>query len=211
MKKSGNIIDISLSIHKSMITYPGYSHPKIKHKWWSTTADSEITLSSHTGTHVTSPRHLYMGTRGVDSYPLKQLVGPCRVVNFSRVRKVITMDDLRSVRIKQGERILAKTSNSKRGFRRFYGDYVTIDGDAADFLAKKKISLFGIDALSVAKNDEADLRAYTSLLKKNIVIVEGLNLEGVSAGKYTLVVLPLSFRSLDGAPARAVLMKKSSS
>jgi arylformamidase len=43
-------------------------------------------------------------------------------------------------------------------------------------------------------------------LKKNIPIIEGLNLNAVPAGQYTLVALPLNLQNADGAPARVILM-----
>lgn len=43
------------------------------------------------------------------------------------------------------------------------------------------------------------------LLGKGILVLEGLRLEGVPAGDYQLVCLPLKLSSADGAPARAWL------
>ena len=45
------------------------------------------------------------------------------------------------------------------------------------------------------------------LLGKGIPIVEGLALEGVTAGDYDLIVLPMKVRGHEGAPARAVLRR----
>ena len=38
-----------------------------------------------------------------------------------------------------------------------------------------------------------------------MVIIEGLNLAGVSAGDYELIALPIKLKGADGAPARVVL------
>ncbi len=38
-----------------------------------------------------------------------------------------------------------------------------------------------------------------------MVILEGLNLEGVEAGHYELICLPMKIQGGDGAPARALL------
>jgi arylformamidase len=43
------------------------------------------------------------------------------------------------------------------------------------------------------------------LLKKDIVIVEGLNLNAVPAGDYDMFALPLNLQDSDGAPARVIL------
>jgi arylformamidase len=46
-----------------------------------------------------------------------------------------------------------------------------------------------------------------ALLSHGVVILEGLNLSEVPAGRYELICLPLRLRTSlgDGAPARAVL------
>ena len=79
--------------------------------------------------------------------------------------------------------------------------------EAAAFLAKKRIALFGIDALSVKERGSLDNRPHTALLSRGIPIVEGLDLHRVSPGRYFLTVLPLKLSGLDGAPARAVLLR----
>ena len=173
------IIDISLPIHEGMIMYPGNPQVKITKKHGTTTVHSEITLGSHTGTHIDAPSHVFEKGNTLDQIALSKFIGNARVLDCSRVKEAITIQDLKKHGIKRGERILVKTSNSRRGFEKFYDDYIYLDGDAADYLAEKGIALFGIDSLSVKKRGGPDLRPHTSLLKKNIPIVEGLNLKNV--------------------------------
>lgn len=196
-----------MPIYPGMITYPGNPEVKIAKHTGGTSVHSEIILGSHTGTHIDAPSHVLKKGKTLDKIPLSKLIGPCRVLDFSRVKKAITMQDVQNHRIKKGERIIAKTNNSKRGFEKFYDDYIYLDGDAADCLAKKGVALFGIDSLSIKKRGGPDLRPHTSLLKRNIVIVEGLNLAKAGTGKYFLICLPLAFHALDGSPARVVLLK----
>ncbi|HSD45231.1 MAG TPA: hypothetical protein VLB87_01365, partial [Pyrinomonadaceae bacterium] len=65
----------------------------------------------------------------------------------------------------------------------------------------------GIDYLSIEKFGSKDHEVHRALLSKEVIILEGLNLSDVPAGKYELICLPLRLRSKlgDGAPARAVL------
>lgn len=208
MKKNiSSIIDISIPIQEGMITYPGNPEVKIVRHRGATSVHSEITLGSHTGTHIDAPSHVFAKGKALDSFPFSYFIGPCRVLDFSAAKDAITIQDLRKHGIKKGERILAKTKNSTRGFKKFYSDYIYLDGDAADYLAEKGILLFGIDSLSVKKRGGSDLRPHSSLLRKNIPIVEGLNLAEVKEGKYYLSCLPLAFNKLDGSPARAVLVR----
>ncbi len=201
------IIDISLEIREGMITYPGNPTVSIREVPGKTSTHAEIHLGSHTGTHVDAPQHVFSQGKGVDELDLSKLIGTCRVLDMTHVNEAIAVDDLKKADVKEGERILVKTKNSLRGFKEFFDDFIYLEGDAADYLAELGILLFGIDSLSVKKKGGEDARSHTSLLERDIVIVEGLNLAGVEAGEYDLIVLPLKFKGLDGSPARALLMK----
>lgn len=204
------IYDISLSLNSKTIIYPGNPGMFIKpHKIVPEypTNLSQIIFGSHTGTHADAPRHIDSGAIGVDKIDLGKCIGPCRVLDFANVEEKIAVADLERCNIQAGERILARTKNSLRGFSQFFENFIYLDGDAADYLALKRIALFGIDSLSIKKCGGKDTRPHTSLLRKNIVIFEGLDLSKVKPGSYQFIGLPLKFTDLDGAPARAVLIK----
>lgn len=202
------IIDISLPIDEKTVVYPGNPKVSIKTIYGKTSTHSEIKFGSHTATHIDVPKHVFKKGFGVDKIDLKKVIGECRVLDMTRVKESIKSEDLKKENIKKRERILVKTKNSLRGFKKFYDDYIYLDGDAAEFLAQKKILLFGIDYFSVKKRGGKDTRPHTELLRNGIVIFEGLDLSKVKAGKYFLIGLPLKFTNLDGAPARAVLLKQ---
>jgi arylformamidase len=69
------------------------------------------------------------------------------------------------------------------------------------------VKLVGIDYLSIEKFGSKDHEVHRALLSHEVVILEGLDLSEVPAGKYELICLPLRLRTNlgDGAPARAVL------
>ena len=204
------IYDISLSLDNKTLIYPGNPKMSIEsHKRVPEYATnlSAITFGSHTGTHVDAPRHVDNDSIGVDKVSLEACIGPCRVLDMTSANEKITIADLEKERIREGERILVKTQNSLRGFSEFPEAPIYLDGDAADFLAERGIILFGIDWLSVKKGGGEDTRPHTSLLRKNIVLFEGLDLSQVAPGSYQFIGLPLKFTDLDGAPARAVLYK----
>lgn len=201
------IIDISLPINEKTIIYPGNPKVRIKTIRGKTSIHSEIRFGSHTATHVDAPRHVFKKGSGVDKINLEKVVGECRVLDMTRIKESIRMKDLKKEDIRKGERILVKTKNSLRGFKKFYNDYIYLDGDAAEFLGQKNILLFGIDYLSVKKRGGKDIRPHTELLRNGIVIFEGLDLLKVRPGKYFFIGLPLKFKDLDGAPARVVLWK----
>lgn len=206
------IIDISLSLNNKTSVYPGNVpiQVSIHHAMPEyATQLSSITFGSHSGTHIDAPAHAILGALTIEQISLECFVGPCRVFDFSReTNESVTLSMLESKKIKIGERVLLKTRNSLRGFKEFYDDYVYLNGDAADYLAELGVTLVGIDALSIKKRADSDHRPHLSLLKKNIPIIEGLDLSSVNEDEYELVCLPLNFTEIDGAPARAVLIKR---
>lgn len=200
--------DISIPIKEGMVVYPNNPDVKFSMHDGATTTHTEVTFGTHTGTHMDAPRHALQTGQTVDNVPLEACFGPVRVLDFSGVPESVTVSGLEKYNIQEGERLLFKTSNSTRGFNEFYEDYVYLDGDAADYLAEKKVALVGIDYLSIKKKGDSDQRAHTSLLSKNIPIIEAIDLSGVEEGEYTLAAFPLKLKDLDGSPLRAVLIQQ---
>ncbi len=205
-------IDISRPLDRFTVTYPSvldtpFAREELRNAPEKPYAmNAKLTMGAHSGTHVDAPLHVLEATNGVDRSPLSAMIGQCRVLDMTHVADLVRITDLEMLDIREGERLLFKTRNSIRGFKEWYDDFVALDGDAAEWLAAKKVLLVGIDGLSIKQRHVADNRAHTALLEKGIVIVEGLSLGKVTPGPYDLVVLPLRVIDGDGAPARAVLL-----
>ncbi len=202
------IIDISSEISSEMIVYKNKKEKKpaikIVRKLSQGAVESRISLDSHTGTHVDAPKHMLANGRGIEVYHLGAFVGPCRVVECTKLKSAITVDDVRKIKPVKGERILFKTKNSFDST--FNKNFVYLEAKAAKLLADKGVALVGIDALGIERGDKTH-STHKHLLGKNIPIVEGLNLKKVKPGKYFLCVLPLKIKDIDGSPARAVLIR----
>lgn len=203
------ILDISLPLNEKTIIYPGNTNLEIgSFKSPSGNFLSEITMGSHTGTHIDAPSHAIEGALTLDQITLETFIGPCRVLDLSDTKECIKVEDLEDKNIKEGERILFKTSNSVRGFDNFYDDYIYLSSEAASYLANLNVKLVGTDFLSIKQRGSKDNRPHTELLSQNIPIIEGLNLKEVTEGEYKLVALPLNFTGIDGSPVRAVLLQE---
>ena len=196
------IFDVSVPLLEGMVTYPG--DPEVHVELAASIAGGDVVnltridFGLHSGTHVDAPVHFIDGAVGVDAIPLDILVGPCLVVAAPdlSVESVAAAPAL--------ERILFKTPNSKLWARdSFAGDFARLDGEAARLLVERGVRLVGVDYLSVGDED-----AHHVLLEAGVVPVEGLDLRGVEPGDYELVCLPLRVVGADGAPARAVLIRR---
>jgi len=116
--------------------------------------------------------------------------------------KAVRAEELRSHNLGVRERLLLKTSNSERCWKtsQYVRDSISIAEDAASYLASLNTLAVGIDYLSAGGPE-----VHRTLLRAGVVIVEGLNLTGVSQGHYELLCLPLKILGCDGAPARVLL------
>lgn len=211
------IYDITVPISENVPIYPG--DPKVEVKICKSLAVgdsanvSEISLGVHTATHVDAPNHFIDGARRVDELDLEKLTGRCRVVEIEK--SVMAIEPTHLGNIVNVERVLFKTRNSafwsdtENGFRRDF-TYVTVE--AARILAEKGIKLVGIDYLSIEKSGSPGHPVHITLLEKEIVILEGLDLREVPAGDYELICLPLKYigGAGDGSPARTTLRELSS-
>jgi arylformamidase len=169
---------------------------------------SEMTMISHTGTHIDAPLHFIYRGKTIDEMPLDTAVGLARVIEIKDTES-IKIEELASSHIRSGERILFKTRNSDRVYQtdEFVDDYVYISTEAARYLAEKVVRVIGLDYISIGsyKLESNVMETHETLLSRGIWIIEGLNLSGVKAGNYELICLPIKLEKGDAGLARAIL------
>ncbi|MEO6077779.1 MAG: cyclase family protein [Candidatus Andersenbacteria bacterium] len=198
------LIDISRPIRSNMVVYPnnpGVRITRVQEAGENQNALSEITLGSHTGTHIDAPCHIHPGDTGIERFALDTFMGPVIVVEIAPDVQVIKKADIPD---KDFTRIIFKTSNSSKNIDEFHDGFVALDDSAASELVARGVVLVGLDALSIKKRGVKD-NVHQILLDAKIIIVEGLWLAEVVPGTYNLACLPLNIPHIDGVPARAVL------
>ncbi|CAL8176709.1 unnamed protein product [Prunus armeniaca] len=80
--------------------------------------------------------------------------------------------------------------------------------DGAKWLVENTdIKLIGVDYLAVAVYEQAIPIHHVFLQGREIILVEGLKLDGIPAGLYSVHCLPLRLMGSDGSPARCILIK----
>ncbi len=208
------IHDISIPISAEMPTYPGDPRVSITPKLQIARGDnanvSLLSMGDHTGTHLDPPVHFIPGGKTVDQLDLALLYGPTRVLDMRHVVGEITSQNLEAARIpKDIVRVLFKTGNSRlwQEHRGFDENYVGVSWDAARWLVDHAILLVGVDYLSIESFNAAEPNTHRTLLGAGVIIVEGLNLNDIAPGDYTLACFPLKIQNGDGGPLRAVLIE----
>ena len=80
--------------------------------------------------------------------------------------------------------------------------------DGAKWLVENTdIKLVGIDYLSVAAYDHSAPSHLVFLESREIILVEGLKLDDVPAGIYSLRCLPLRLAGSEASPIRCILIR----
>ena len=89
----------------------------------------------------------------------------------------------------------------------FDTSYVGFMKDGAQWLVDNTdIKFVGIDYLSVAAYDDLIPSHRVFLKSKEIILVEGLKLDDINPGAYSLYCLPLRLLGAEGSPIRCILM-----
>ena len=206
--------DVTVPLSNGLPTYPG--DPGIEISNWRSLSKGDsanvsmVSFGAHTGTHVDAPAHFIAGAGKVENLPLDALIGEALVVQAPDECLVIDEGFVKAHVARGTERVLFKTRNSafwNEPEPQFHKDFTYMTVEAATLLRDQGAKLVGIDYLSIEKSKSPGHPTHIALLSRGIVILEGLNLSDVPAGRYELICLPLKLRSElgDGAPARAVL------
>lgn len=207
----GRVWDVSVPDRPDMHVYPG--DPTLEQtqvraiKRGDAANLTHLSLGAHTGTHVDAPAHFIDGAPTLDQVPIDRMVGPAQVFDL-RGLAAIDAAALRRHEIHDGDIVLFRTDNSERwakaGFQKDFA-YVTLD--AAQYLVERGVKTIGMDYLSIEQFGSQDFAVHKLLLGKGVFVIEGLDLREIEAGPYFLACLPLKLEGVDGAPARAVLMR----
>ncbi|EEG76385.1 cyclase family protein [Dethiobacter alkaliphilus] len=205
-------IDLSHLISTNMPVYPGTEPPKMKTACTlskDSFVEKEITLFTHTGTHLDAPAHIFPDGKTLDSYPVSGFWGRGVVLDFNDFsRSIITENDVLPYAdlIRQADFVLLYTGWSKLwGSHTYFEDYPVLSADAARFLADFGLKGVGVDAISVDKVETVDFSVHKTFLAKDTLIIENLtNLELLVGRQFNFYCFPLKISTADGSPVRAV-------
>lgn len=201
--------DVTLTISNTLITWPTDPSVAIRKTSLISQGDSsnvsELKFGSHCGTHIDAPYHFEENGIKIDQIPLDYLIGNATVFDIKNKEK-IDLDEVKLLQLKGVKRVIFKTINSTYWkLSEFKKDFIYITKEAAQYLVDNEVKLIGIDYLSVEKFESTYADTHRILLRKDVVIIEGLDLSNIKAGNYELIALPLKIKDGDGSPARVIL------
>ena len=227
------VIDLSHAFSDNSIYWPTANRFTLTRVAWGPNAvgdwyaSNDFAASEHGGTHLDAPIHFAEGRRTTEQIPLKQLMGPARVIDVSAAADadrnyMLTPEDIaaheaRCGTIPPGAVVLVHT-----GFGRFYGDaraylgsdvrgvikglsFPGISEAAAGVLVDREIDMVGIDTASLDNGLSRRFRAHRVLSEANIPGLENVaNLEQVPETGATIVALPMKIEGGTGGPCRII-------
>lgn len=156
---------------------------------------SAFSMCAHNGTHIDAPLHFFEDGRSVDKIPLEYFVGECFVA-----------EEKGDICAKKALEILEKARKSGTDKRILIKGDVTVTEDGARVFADADILLLGNESQSVGPID-SPMAVHKILLRKDIVLLEGITLKDVKEGRYILNCAPLNLSGFEGSPCRAVLIE----
>jgi arylformamidase len=155
---------------------------------------TQISLGTHTGTHVDAPRHFYPQGLTLDQFPLDRFVGP-GVLLDCRGATDAGMSSLLSAQ-------LCRFPMPRGGLVLLWTEGALLTLEAAKLLFEAGAGLVGTDGPSL---DAEPYPVHRFLLANAVLIVENLRgLERVGPGPVNCAFLPLALTGTDGAPVRAI-------
>lgn len=209
-----HIVDLSHPVTADMPLWPGTPAPNFSdlhtvgrdgfgERW--------LQLSSHTGTHLDAPAHLFEGAASLDRLPVDHFIGKGALLDLRDAQpEPVSLDQLLLQRatIESAEFLLLHTGWSRFWGKAAYdGGYPVLSEEAAAWLAGLGLKGIGIDAPSFDDPDSEELPIHRALLGAGLVLIENLTaLDRLGGHEFLLSVLPLPIAGAEACPVRAVAL-----
>lgn len=163
-----------------------------------------LTTTVHVGAHADAPSHYHMEGVSIEHRDVRLYMGPAQVVevNVRRGERVYPKDVHEKIQV---PRVLFKTKSFPDP-ENWNNDFNSLSPELIEWLKEQKVKLVGIDTPSVDPWDSKELESHKALYRADFAVLEGIVLDEVSAGLYSLIALPLKIENGDASPVRAVLL-----
>lgn len=156
----------------------------------------DIEIKSHRGTYFETSAHVFRDGKNTDAVPLERLILPGMCIKFEEDRRCINADDLENLtgNIKPDSALLINTGSDRT-------KYFSLD--AAQWMAKKKVALFGSNTGGYDTGFVNPTGFFIDLFKAEIPIIANItNLDLLPRTGFTLIVLPLKISGICTVPCR---------
>ncbi len=210
MSLAGRILDISPVVSAKTAVFPGdtpYARAiALDFAQGHNLLLSSITTTVHIGAHCDAPNHYDPSGAAIDARPLDYYLGPCEVVRVKVGRNERITPAHLGGRAPRAPRVLFHTGTFPDPDQ-WNGDFASLSAPLVEWLAERGVRLVGIDTPSVDPAEDKILESHRAVFARDLAVLEGIVLDHVPEGLYTLVALPLRLAGADASPVRAVLVE----
>lgn len=207
------LYDISPVVSERTAVFPGDT-PLRRRRLMSFGGGQALELSTlettvHLGAHADAPCHYHPEGVGISERDPLLYVGVAQVIRVDLPRGERIFPDHLTQSLKGSPIRAPRVLLATRSFPdpdRWNGDFNSLSPELVRWLASHGVRLVGIDTPSVDPADDRVLLSHQAIQACDLAILEGLVLEGVPEGIYTLIAPPLRLEGADASPVRALLL-----
>jgi kynurenine formamidase len=223
------LIDLTYAISEEGCKYPSDPKPSITRKpaqrvemyahnklWYQTkSAQTDLNIRTHHGTHIDAPAHKIPDGKTIDSYSIEKFVNPAIIIDLTEYCGNGFVEHITSAMLeekmkdaKQAKAVVLRTGYDKviEAGGHPDGIFPYMDEECAQYLSGLGLNILAIDSLAVDPRG-SNSESHIALLEKDVLIAETLvNLQDLrDAAKqdvFELYSLPIKYENADAAQAR---------
>ena len=227
MFDEAQVTDLGFAMQKDVPGWPTHPHymllPWEEKRLGAVSNHFMISMGEHNGTHIDASYHFFgkeEGGKTIDEFPLDKFRGPCAILKFDGcdenylVSKQDVLDwEAKNGEISEGDIVLFYFGWASRFAplpegAAYVDKWPGVGGDAAEYLASKKIKMIGVDTFAADIWNSTGYEAHRALLSKDILIMEGLNNLNLLPHWAYFLALPLALVGGSGSPMRPIAVWK---
>lgn len=165
---------------------------------------SAIRSTPHIGAHTDAPLHYDPRGAAIADVGLEPYLGRCRVIDAVGAGPIVQPGHVAAHLDQAPPRVLLRTY-AKAPVGQWDTNFTAVAPATIDLLHGHGVRLIGIDTPSLDPETSKTLAAHQRVRAHAMAILEGIVLDGIAAGDYELIALPLKIAGADASPVRAVL------
>jgi len=173
----------------------------------------DVSMWSHSGTHVEVSLHFYTGGKDTSDFPADQFVGNAILLDFRawQVNQPITLADVQAAGdVQPGDIVILWEGRDQQYRTTASHQRPYLAEDAAEWLAlDRKIKALGTDASGFEVRGRNDHPNHHLFFKAgvDIPVIECLrNLDKIPSQRFFFVGMPIPCKGLDASPIRAIAL-----
>lgn len=203
------IYDITPTISEKLAVFPGDQPFQRKAVLQFAKGDhlelSHILSTVHLGAHADAPSHYHPSGVSIEKRPLGRYMGKAQVVHVAGLKPGQRIETRHISGVIRAPRVLVGTGSFNEP-EKWNSEFNSFSPELLRSFSDQGVRLVGIDTPSVDPEQSKALESHQVLFERDMAVLEGLMLQGVPEGVYTLLALPLPIAAGDASPVRAVLL-----